>query len=270
VGPGAIHAERYGHGGTTILLLHGFGTSSFLWRNVGPEIADARHTALALDMLGYGESDRPPDGRYGIAAQSEYVERALTTLRIPQAAVVGVDLGGAVAMRLAVTHPRRVSHLVLINTLTEGSTPAADVRGIRRSAARFMLQLTAGLLGATPVLTPLLEESVADRTHMPWRLVARYLAPYVGQDGMRHLLALATSVKAQDLRVVQPANIQAPTLVLRGEADQWLEDEVAVRLCAAIPNARLVRLPRVGRLVPDEAPDHFVSLLLDFVQGHGR
>lgn len=249
--------------------MHGFGTSSFLWRNVAPEIADARHTAIALDLLGYGESDRPPDTDFGIAAQVEYVDRALTALRVPHADVVGVDLGGAVALRLAVVRRERVSHLVLVNSLTSESTPAANVRALQRNTARFVLRVATGILGATPLLTPVLQGSVADRTHMPWRLIARYLAPYVGLDGVRHLLTLAASVNAQDLAVVHPAAIHMPTLVVRGESDQWLEDGVAERLCAAIPDGRLVRIPGVGRLVPEEAPEQLAGLILDFVEGRG-
>jgi pimeloyl-ACP methyl ester carboxylesterase len=269
VGPGVIHVERYGHGGTSIVLLHGFGTSSFLWRAVAPEIADARHTAVALDLLGYGESDRPSDCEFGIASQAEYVDRALTALRIPQAAVVGVDVGGAVALRLAATHPERVSHLVLVNSLTAESTPAADVRALQRNTARFVLRVATGLLGAAPLLTPVLQGSVADRAHMPWRLVARYLAPYVGQDGVRHLLALAASVTAEDLDDADLTAIRAPTLVVRGEADQWLAEGVAERLSAAVADSRLLRLPGVGRLVPEETPESLAGLVLDFVEGRG-
>ena len=90
VGPGAVHVERYGHGATPVVCLHGFGTSSFLWRTVAPEIAEQRHTVVAIDMLGHGESDRPLDTEFGIMAQAEYLDRALTALRIPRAAVVTI------------------------------------------------------------------------------------------------------------------------------------------------------------------------------------
>ena len=68
VGPGSLHVERYGLGGQAVLLVHGFGTNSFVWRNVGPSIALANLTAFAVDMFGYGASDRPFDADYGIAA----------------------------------------------------------------------------------------------------------------------------------------------------------------------------------------------------------
>src|SRR5690606_30457899 len=103
VGPGAVHVDRYGHGGTPIVLLHGFGTSSFLWRHVAPRLARLGHTAFAIDMFGYGESDRPWDSDFGVAAQAEYLDRALTSLRVGRPIVVGVGLGGAVALRLAAT-----------------------------------------------------------------------------------------------------------------------------------------------------------------------
>ena len=68
VGPGSLHVERYGHGGAPIVLVHGFGTCSFLWREVGPALAVANRTAFAIDLFGYGESDRPFDADFSIAA----------------------------------------------------------------------------------------------------------------------------------------------------------------------------------------------------------
>lgn len=265
VGPGAMHVERYGRGGTPIALLHGFGTDSFLWRAVGPVVAAAGHTALALNLLGYGESDRPLDAELGIAAQMEYVDRALSALRVPRAAVVGVDLGGAVAQRLAAIRGDRVSHLVLVNSLTADSTPAANVRALQRNTARYAVRVASGILGAKVLLAPVLEGSVADRRAMPDRLIARYLAPYVGRDGVAHLLALARAVSGTDLKDVDLARITIPTLVVRGEADRWLDTTVAEGLARAITGARLERLPDIGRLVPEEAPDRLADLIIGLV-----
>ena len=269
VGPGAVHVERYGHGGTPIMLLHGFGTSVSSGATVAPEIADARHTAIASICSGYGESDRPLDTDFGIAAQAEYVDRALTGLRSPREPC---GRRRSRRRRRAATrrhHAERVSHLILVNSLTAESTPADDVRALQRNTARFVLRVATGILGAAPLLRPVLEGSVGDRAHMPWRLVARYLAPYVGQDGVRHLLALAASVSAQDLDAAPATAVHAPTLVIRSEADRWLDDGIAQSLAAAIRNARLVRLPGVGRLVPEETPEQLAGLVLDFVEGRG-
>jgi pimeloyl-ACP methyl ester carboxylesterase len=250
------------------VCVHGFGTSSFLWRAIAPEIAAARHTAVAIDLLGYGQSDRPLDTEFGIAAQTDYLDRAMTALRLQRAAVVGIDLGGAIALRLAVLRRERVSHLALINSLAPGSVPSADLRALQRNTARFAIRVAGGgILGVASLLTPILEDSVADPKRMPARLVARYLAPYVGQDGVNHLLALARDVRADDLDDIDPSAVRVPSLVIRGESDVWLDGDVAGRLAASMPNGQLIRLPGVGRLVPEEAPEQLVTLLLDFLEG---
>jgi pimeloyl-ACP methyl ester carboxylesterase len=265
VGPGSMHVERYGHGGAPIVLLHGFGTSSFLWRDVAPEIALANRTAFAVDLFGYGESDRPFDADFGIAAQSELVDRALTALRLPRATVVGVDLGGAVARRLASTRPERVERLLLVNPIALDEVPAGDVTSLQRNTARFAFRASRGILGAAPILGEVLRRSVADEAHMPDKLVARYLAPFVGEEGLNHLLLLARSIDDEDMDEVELGSLPQPTLILWGDQDPWVGPRFADRLADAIPGSRLVRLPGVGRLVPEEVPDTVVSVLLEFI-----
>ena len=264
VGPGAVHVERYGHGGPAIVLLHGFGTSSFLWRTVAPALAVARRSAFAIDMMGYGESDRPFGEDFGIAAQAEYIDRAMTALRLPRATVVGVDVGGGVALRLAATRPERVDRLILVNPLAFDELPAGDVKAMQRNTARFALRATRGILGAAPLLSPVLEGSVADPAHMPQRLVARYLAPYVGKDGVSHLLLLGRSIRANDLEDLDLGRISAPTLIIWGDLDGWSEPSLPDRLATAIRHSRLVRIDTAARLVPEDEPDRLAELLIDF------
>jgi pimeloyl-ACP methyl ester carboxylesterase len=265
VGPASLHVERFGHGGVPIVLLHGFGTCSFLWRDVAPELAAGRHTAFAVDLLGYGESDRPLEGDFGVAAQAEYLDRCLTALRVARAVIVGVDVGGGVAMRLAATRPDRVSGLVLVNTVAFDELPGRDVRTLQRNTARFAFRITRGMFGATPLLAPVLQGSVADPTRMPDRLVARYLAPFVGRDGVGHLLALARSLRSEEVDELDLGSIVAPTLVVHGEADRWTEPTLPTRLVRAIPGSTLVRFAGVGRLVPEEAPVELARAVLEFV-----
>ncbi len=164
-----MHVERYGHGGAPVLLVHGFGTCSFLWRDVGPVLASANRTAFAIDLFGYGESDRPFDAQFGIAAQSDYVDRALTALRLTKATIVGIDVGGAVAMHLAYNRPERVERLILVNPIAFDEVPADDIKTMQRNTARFALRISRGVLGAAPLLRELLDRSVADRKNMPDR-----------------------------------------------------------------------------------------------------
>jgi pimeloyl-ACP methyl ester carboxylesterase len=263
IGPGSVHVDRYGFGGRPVVLLHGFGTSSFLWRYVGPGLAVAGMRAFAMDLVGYGESDRPLDASFGIAAQAEYLDRALTALRVASAIVVGVDLGGAVALRLAAVHPERVAGLVLVNPLVPGSCPGDEVAALKWRTARFAFRLARGQLGAASVLHDILRRMVADPEHMPPRLVARYLAPYVGRDGVTHLLTLARAIDEGDLDELELQYLETPTMVVRGLSDELVDGKAVRRMTETIPGARFVELPGVGRLVPEEYPNRLVSLILE-------
>jgi pimeloyl-ACP methyl ester carboxylesterase len=263
-----MHVERYGHGGAPVVLIHGFGTCSFLWRNIAPALALTQHTAYAVDLLGYGESDRPFDGDFSLASQTDYLERAMTALRIARAAIVGVDIGAAIAMRLAALRPERVARLVLINPVGYEDIPAGDIRTMQRNTARFALRVSRGLFGASPLLTPILTGSVVDASRMPPMLVGRYLAPFVGQEGVTHLLALARAVRPTDLEDLDLAQVRAHTLIVRGEKDAWVESSVSEKLASDIPECRVVTFPEAARLIPEELPEALAELVVSFVSPH--
>ena len=264
-----MHVERYGHGGAPILLVHGFATCSFLWREVGPILAIAGRTAFAIDLFGYGESDRPFDAQFGIAAQSEYLDRALTALRLSKATVVGVDLGAAIAMHLAFNRPERVDRLMLVNPIAFDSIPADDIKSMQRNTARYALQISHGVLGVAPLLRELLERSVSDPSHMPDHLLARYMAPYVGQDGLNHFLGLARAVDDEDMAEIELGQIDCPSLIVWGDQDGFVSPKLGDRVADTIPGGRLVRLPGCGRLVPEEASETLANMILEFVGAAG-
>ncbi len=246
------------------MLLHGFGTSAFLWRRVAPALPLGRVTAWALDLLGHGESDRPVDGAFGIAAQARCVEEAMTSLRIGRATIVGVDLGAAVALRLAATRPGRVHGLVLISPPAPGRARGEDLAEFGRLTAVHLLEATRGMLGAAAWLGPLLARSVATPEAMPPKLIARYAAPFVGADGVRHLQGLANAIVDDDLEEVDPGRVGVRALVLRGEMDTWCAAADATRLAAALRSAEVRTVPLAGRLIPEDAPEALAALLAEW------
>jgi len=267
VGPGALHVERYGYGGEPVVLLHGFCTCSFLWRHVGPRLAIDGCSAFAIDLLGYGESDRPPEAAYGIAAQVDYVAHAMTALRVARAAVVGVDIGALVALRLASLRPDRVAALAMIGPNWIDDVPGPDVRELQNEAAKLALRGAAGTFAAQPLVAKLLHSSVATPDMMPMRLAARYLAPYVGGDGAAQLLTLSQSLTDDDTSGIDLSAIATPTLVLRGTLDHWCEFATIERFAAHLPKGRALEVRGAGRLVPEESPRALSGELLTFFKG---
>jgi pimeloyl-ACP methyl ester carboxylesterase len=261
IGPGAVHIERYGFGDRPVVLLHGFGTSAFLWRRVAPALPLGRVTAFAADMFGWGESDRSLEADYGVGAQADYLDKALTVLRVARADIVAVDMGCAVALALAARRPARVRSLVLLNPGDPSALRGGEFAELKRLAARHLLDASHGMIGASSLLGPILEQSVASAGAMPPALVGRYVAPFVGRDGLRHLMRVERAINDQALADVSLEKLAAPALVVRGAADSWVAPDAAARLCSSLPRAELRIMPGVARLVPEDAPAALAELL---------
>lgn len=266
VGPGALRVERYGHGGPDVVLLHGFGTSSFLWRRVAPLIAVEGLTAWAPDLFGHGASDRPVGAAYDIRAQAEYLAHALRHLEISGATVAGTDIGAAIAICLAIDSPDAVGRLALLSPAPLRGSPGPDIRLMQRESARHLLRLVRGLFGAHPLVLALLQHAVSDPSRLDTRLVGRYVAPYVGREGLNHFLALARSIEEDDLADIDPARVMQPTLVLHGDSDRWCSATEAHDLAERFSHASAEWITGSGRLMAEEQPDALARRLVAFAR----
>lgn len=273
VGPGALHAERMGRAGPAVVLLHGFGTCAFLWRAIAPVLASAGCTVVSIDLLGSGESDRPPDVSYALAAQTDAIDRALTALRLGAVTVVGQDIGGLIALQLAAQSPRLVRRLVLLEPPLPDDLPGPAIRSLQRTSARSALSANT-LFGARPLLEPLLASGVGHRDAMPERLVMRYLAPWIGHNGAAELLRLASAmgVISEPGRQEADWSTIASTVLLwcGGDTTPGGDDDAPRRIDAwrrLLPDATLRPLVTTrppGMLVAEDTPGPLAAALLPF------
>jgi haloalkane dehalogenase len=113
--------------GAPVLLLHGVPTWAYLWRDVMPHLDDRGHRIIAVDLIGFGRSDRPRDLAYDLDDHRRYLERFVRALGLRDLTVIGHDIGGAVGLDFAARHPRRVRAVALMETflppVTDGRLP---------------------------------------------------------------------------------------------------------------------------------------------------
>jgi pimeloyl-ACP methyl ester carboxylesterase len=108
----ALHVAELG-AGPLVLLLHGFPQFWWAWQQQLIDLADAGYRAVAVDLRGYGASDKPPRG-YDAPTQAADMAALVTSLGEPDAMVVGTDVGGTLAWTIAACHPRVVRSLAVI------------------------------------------------------------------------------------------------------------------------------------------------------------
>src|ERR1700748_2818872 len=99
--------------GPLVLFLHGFPEFWWSWHDIMTEVADAGFRAVAIDLRGYGASDKPPRG-YDAVTLADDIAALVTSLGESDAMVVGSDLGGTLAWTMAACHPRAVRSLVVL------------------------------------------------------------------------------------------------------------------------------------------------------------
>jgi pimeloyl-ACP methyl ester carboxylesterase len=111
--------HTHGGRGSPVLFIHGLGSSGYIEWRFNLEAAAERHRVYAPDLPGFGRSEKPR-ARYGVPYFTRFIDRYMQARGLRSAAVVGTSLGGRIALELALEHPRRVSRLVLVNSLGFG------------------------------------------------------------------------------------------------------------------------------------------------------
>lgn len=100
--------------GPPVLLLHGYPQTRAMWHSVAPLLA-ARHTVVAADLRGYGDSSKPAGEHYDKRSMAADQAGLMRALGFPRFAVVGHDRGGRVGHRLALDHPDAVTRLAVLD-----------------------------------------------------------------------------------------------------------------------------------------------------------
>lgn len=231
----------------TLVLIHGAGGSHLHWPAELRRLADA--TVYALDLSGHGRSDG--SGCNTIADYVDVLIGFLDATRTDSAVLVGHSMGGAIAQMTALTHPERVTGLVLVGTGARLRVTPAILDGILSDSENAIDLITrfAWAEGAPEELTRLGRQTLAETP--PEVTHGDFLACNVF-DVMDRL-----------------AEIRARTLVISGTADLLTPHKYGVYLAEHIPNARLVTVEGGGHMVALEQPGVVARAVREFVKDLG-
>lgn len=248
-----------------IVLLHCFACSLAWWQRMIP-LLDRDHRVIALDLRGFGGSEKPGSG-YSMKDQAAFVAEALKRLGVHRATVVGHSLGGTVATALSEIPGDYVGRLVILDQAPNESFS----KGLGFTAE----------LSTVPVLGPALwqvtpdfavkdglEVAFAPGFEVPDRFVDEFnrmtYASYSSDDEEGDYM----SAEPLDRRIERTGT---PLLAIFGAEDQIYESEEALAAYAKVPGARTALIPGAGHSPNVEKPGRTAALVLGFDRaGPGR
>jgi pimeloyl-ACP methyl ester carboxylesterase len=251
--------------GQAVVLIHGLGGSSRNFSPIADELART-HRVIAIDRPGSGYSARPPGRSSALVDQADVIAATLDQLAIESAIVVGHSLGGAVALALALDHPRITSRLVLLAPATTpfDLEPPLDNPLLERRWLQQLLAWTIGVpasrhFGGDMLARIFQPQPVpADFAIADGGLLAR--RPEQVLSNIRDLLALNAGLERYRRRYAQLA---IPVRVIYGEEDAILEPGLHLAALQDLPMVSIERLPGVGHMVAHARPEQVVELIRD-------
>ncbi len=259
---------QQGDSGSPVVLLHGIACSVLEWQHNIAALA-AHHRVYAVDLLGFGLTDKPVDEPYDLNSLARFVLKFMDSVGLTQAHLVGNSLGGRLALQCAALAPERVTSMVLV-----------DPAGIDKRETLLEFRLT-----TLPVVGELLGRPTAFGTRMLWRKAFFDPGPFVTEELVRTKLALASSpgalqaflktlrsfvelagFKAQwvDALHRQLPGMSMRCLVVWGRDDRFVPVGHAQVLESLMPDVRVEVFEQCGHVPQIECADRFNESVLAF------
>jgi pimeloyl-ACP methyl ester carboxylesterase len=260
-----VHYQEFGEASNpTLILIHGFTASTYVWKTVAPMLAEENFHVVAVDLLGFGFSDKPAWFEYSIVSQARMIERFMDRLGIGRAVLIGSSYGGAVASTVALDYPERVEKLVLVAAVINDEAKQNSI--LRLTAMRGVGEVVSPfLIDSKKFLKFRMRHTIAPVNHhlITDERIEAVRRPLKAKNAHRSVLTTGRHWDAN--RIETDAHlINQPTLLIWGEDDNVIPVRNGEKLYDSILNSRLVVLKDCGHVPPEENPERFVDLVSDF------
>jgi len=251
-------------GAPAMILIHGFASSTLTWKDCVPELAKYYHV-YAIDMPGFGYSDKFRDFPYGPEGYGKVVVEFMDLKGIDKAVVGGNSMGGGVSAWLAMNRPERLTHLVLIDAAgypmeTPGLVSLAQKQWLKPIIKPFYGKFIVGMG---------LKQVYYDDSKVTPEWIELYGRPFKTANGKDVPFWVFEKLGEEDWEAqsVKIPTIKIPTLIIWGENDTWIPLEHAHMFNRDIEGSKLVIIPECGHVPEEEKPDVVVAAILEFL-GH--
>ena len=268
---GARMAYRDEGQGPVVVFVHGTPSSSAEFADVIAALRSS-YRCVAVDHLGFGQSDKPEAADYSMSAHRERLQQVLTRLNVQRYHLVVHDFGGAIALPMAIAHPERVLSLTLMNTWL---WPLQETEPSLRRQRWLMQSSLMTYLYRHWNMSPRVLVKAAWGTHRPLtpEKHAQYTQAFRSAPERSATIACLHTLfderePAWSAWQRLGALAHVPTSIVWGTADV-ISTNTLDRWSQLLPHAHIVRCERVGHFVSDEAPELVVAALEPFLREAG-
>lgn len=242
--------------GLPVIFIHAFPLNQTMWDDQVAALRNQCRT-ITLDLRGFGNSDAPP-GPYSMDQMAADVRALMSLLNVDQAVIVGLSMGGYIALAFFRNHPDAVRAMVLADTRASADTHEARSRRIK-SAAKAETEGSGAIAEDT---VPLLLGRTTKETRPSVAEQVREMIQANSPDGIAG--AQRGMAARRDSTYILPG-IDFPVLIIAGSEDELTPPEEAESLRNGIPGARLRIIENAGHLSNLEQPEHFNAELIEFI-----
>ena len=263
-----VHLETQAYTGSCkcqaplIVLLHGFGASTYSWRKVIKPLGEFGEV-IAYDRPGFGFTDRPTTwgdvNPYGFEGNFNLIDSIIAKHGNERKIVlVGHSAGGQLAAEYARLKPTKVQGSILVDAAILTTGGGAD--GFDWFYQTPQIQRLGPILVSSIAKTgdDLLRKSYFDQRNVTTEVYDGYHQPLKVKGWERAFWNFATAPRKNDL-LNNLASIKTPTLLISGEADTVVPVSDQPKLKNQIPNSTLVLIKKAGHLPQEEQPEDFVA-----------
>jgi pimeloyl-ACP methyl ester carboxylesterase len=255
--------------GSPILLIHGFGTSTYTWRNIAPALAE-KHRVIAVDLKGFGQSDKPMDDRYSVFDQAELLAQLIKDEDLRDLTVVGHSFGGGVALLLALEAKGdlkgRIKKLVLLDTI---AYPQSIPVFFKMLDMPVMSQIGVRMVPPSVQTRVALQIAYFDDSKIGDEEVEAYAAPLRTAAGKHAIIHSARQIVPEGIEelAARYRTIELPTLIVWCDHDRIVPLEVGLKLRRTLPNSSLKIVQDCGHMPQEEQPEQTLDLIGAFLGG---
>ena len=253
--------------GDPIILLHGFGASSYSWRNASEPLSQKNRLFL-IDLKGFGLSDKPFDNKYSISGQAEIIISFIQKNNLQNLILIGHSTGGAVALQTALQYIKMennpIKSLVLVDSPAYKQRLPLFVQILKIPIVnKFVLAFFPAKICTKLVL----KKCFFDDTKITDEMVKNYGCFFDLAGSSHALIATAKELVPKNIDEITSKykDIQIPALVIWGEYDEIVPFSIGQRLNQAIPNSKLVVIPDCGHMPQEEKPKETIKIISGFL-----